>query len=109
MADLPPDFLRFWQAYPRHEARKDALKAWGQIQPDADTVTQMIATLAWQSVSEAWRKEDGLYIPLPASWLRGERWTDELPKAQQVKQAERVGLRAYHTAVEQVWAERKRG
>lgn len=27
--------------------------------------------------SKGWRKEDGEFIPHPATWLRGERWEDQ--------------------------------
>ena len=28
--------------------------------------------------SDQWRKHDGQFIPYPATWLRQERWDDEL-------------------------------
>ena len=31
-------------------------------------------------LSEGWKKDRGRYIPLPASWLNGKRWEDELPE-----------------------------
>ena len=31
-----------------------------------------------QKASFDWQKENGRYIPLPATWLNGKRWEDEL-------------------------------
>ena len=70
-----PDFADFYALFPRHEARKDALKAWGQM-TEADRLQAIIAIAAWRPVFQQ-RGVD--YTPLPATWLRGERYTDELP------------------------------
>jgi hypothetical protein len=73
-------FAQFWAAYPRRVARKDALKAWTALRPSPDLVAQMLATLAWQRRSHDWTKDGGAYVPYPATWIRGERWTDEEPQ-----------------------------
>jgi len=70
------NFLRFWEAYPRRQARIDAVKAWNQIRPDAGTVEAILAALEWQR--ETW--DSPQFIPLPASYLRGHRWEDERPE-----------------------------
>lgn len=69
---LEESFKRFWEAYPRHEARKDAFKAWGQLKPDAPLVERILENLKTRKWPERIR-----HIPLPASYLRGYRWTDE--------------------------------
>lgn len=69
-------FQDFWELYPRREARKDAVKAWDRIGP-ADRVAALVALLDWRRVWQA--RADYRYTPLPATWLNGERWTDELP------------------------------
>lgn len=72
-----PRWLRFWRAFPKHVAKKEARRAWAQLAPDAETVDRMLATLAWQAQQPEWTKDGGQYIPYPASWLRAERWDDE--------------------------------
>lgn len=72
-----PNFARFWDAYPKRVAKKDARKAWLDLNPAEAMVDQMIATLRWQSRQPAWLKDGGAFIPYPASWIRSERWTDE--------------------------------
>ena len=32
-----------------------------------------------QSHSEQWLKDEGRYIPHPATWINGRRWEDEQP------------------------------
>ena len=69
-------FEEFYAKYPRKEARKDAIKAWGQIGPvgQAKALAAIDAHAArWKALGTA--KE---FIPLPASWLRGERYEDEI-------------------------------
>lgn len=66
-------FDEFWSAYPRRQAKKDAMKAWAQI--PANQHEQILRAVPVHCRSKQW--QDG-YIPLPATWLRGERWTDEI-------------------------------
>ena len=66
-------FAAFWAAYPKRQARKDALKAWGQLRPSAEVQQAILDALQWQV--PAW--PDLAYAPLPATYLRGDRWTDE--------------------------------
>jgi hypothetical protein len=42
-------------------------------------LAELLAALEWQCKSSNWRKDGGQFIPLPASWLNGERWKDEKP------------------------------
>ena len=72
-----PTFDDFWTLFPRREAKKDAAKAWTQINP-ADYVPILVAIVEWRKIWYA-QMRDSRMIPLPATWLRGERWTDEIP------------------------------
>ena len=69
-------FLEFWALYPRKRARKEALVAWAKV-PLSER-EKILPALAAQRRSEDWRKDGGRFIPYPATWLRGERWDDEL-------------------------------
>lgn len=77
MANLD-GFEQFYAAYFRRDARKDAIKAWGQVDGDAH-LDAILAALAWQTPD--YLKKERQFRPLPASWLRGERWDDEHPQA----------------------------
>jgi uncharacterized protein YdaU (DUF1376 family) len=74
-----PDFLRFWDAYPRHKAKGDARRAWAKLKPDTDLVDTILAALAWQRKQHDWTKDGGKWIPYPATWLNDEGWEDEHP------------------------------
>ena len=68
------DFLAFWARYPRRTAKRDAWKAWQQ---EAPPLADVLAALDWQIPQPQWQKEDGQFIPYPASWLRAGRWEDQ--------------------------------
>ena len=68
----------FYTLFPRHEARKDALKAWSRMS-ESDRLAAVTAIADWRQVWKAQGREQHL-IPLPATWLNGERWTDEVPR-----------------------------
>lgn len=74
-------FDLFWQAYPRKEAKKDALRAWGKLDPDDKLLGTILAALKVQAKSEQWTRQGVRYIPYPATWLNGERWADEVKAA----------------------------
>lgn len=70
-------FSSFWAIYPRREAKKDAARAWSQV-PVSIWPAVITAAVAWRRVWAGQGRETN-HIPLPATWLRGERWEDELP------------------------------
>lgn len=84
---MPPEFMTpfqvFYAGYPRKQARKDAEKAWNQLNPDTALAQLMIDQVEVQKRSAQWQRG---FIPLAATWIRGERWNDQLPlaKAQRV-------------------------
>lgn len=68
----------FWTLYPRHEAKKDALKAWSRLN-ESDRTAAVCAIADWRQVWRAQGRDTHL-IPLAATWLNGERWEDEVPR-----------------------------
>jgi len=85
-------FGQFWQAYPRKTARKDAIKAWGQLKPDTDLQEKILDSIAKQKYCAQWLRDNGEAIPYPASFIRGERWNDEVEKVRSAELAEDRGL-----------------
>ena len=69
-------FEDFWRIYPRRVARKDAMKAWARIK--AAEYPKILGAVVRARCTDQWQRDDGRFIPYPASYLRGERWTDEL-------------------------------
>ncbi len=88
-----PEFLSFWDAYPRKNAKGDAWRAWKRIKPMPDTGT-ILSAVARDIASAEWQRDNGAYIPHPASWLNGRRWEDEgmLPIATQPTQKARESV-----------------
>lgn len=67
-------FMEFWAMYPKKVGKDCALKSWNTKKPPID---KCLFTLGWQIKSADWLKENGKYIPMPATWLNQGRWNDE--------------------------------
>lgn len=70
-------FSDWYRAYPKKKNRGDAEKAWKAVQVTPAIFRQMMAALSWQVQSHDWVKQDGQFIPYPASYLRAKGWEDE--------------------------------
>jgi len=71
-------FDTFWEAYPNKKAKQSAKKAWNKLKPTADLFGRIMAAVDRQKHSVDWTKDNGAYIPHPATWLNGGRWDDEI-------------------------------
>lgn len=79
-AETADRFARFWAAYPRKEAKKNAEAAFRMINPDEDLLARMLESIAKWAKSEQWTKDGQAFIPHPSTWLNGRRWEDEPPR-----------------------------
>ena len=68
-------FLSFWDMYPNKKSKGAAFKAFKKIKP-AEYPSIKFGLMAAKS-SEAWTKNNGQFIPHPASWLNARGWEDE--------------------------------
>lgn len=78
------DFVVWYTAYPRHEAKDDAERAWVKRAKAGDLppLAEMLATIGWQKRAGCLRPEfaDGRsLIPLPATYLNKGRFKDARP------------------------------
>ena len=75
------DFAAFWQGYPRKVGKGAALRAWATAaiaEAGEDLLLRKcLAALKWQRYSRDWKKDDGVFIPHPATYLNGQRYLDE--------------------------------
>lgn len=71
------DFDAFWKVYPRKVGKKDAKKAFEKALKSTDAETMIRAVIAQKS-SGQWTRDNGQYIPNPATWLNQGRWDDEI-------------------------------
>lgn len=69
-------FDEFWKAYPKKVAKTQALKAWSKLKPNAELQQVILNALERQKQSVQWQKDNGQFIPYPATWLNGRRWED---------------------------------
>jgi hypothetical protein len=74
------EFENFWSVYPRKTGKTSAWTVWKKIKPSAGTRVAMKLTIEAFKKSEDWTKDNGQYIPHPATWLRQGRWEDEIAK-----------------------------
>lgn len=70
------EFGEFWKAYPKKIGKQAAAKAWRKIEVRPPLPKILAAILLAQS-TEQWQKENGQFIPNPATWLNQGRWDDE--------------------------------
>ena len=69
------DFDAFWTLYPRKEGKGQARRAFTSA---AKKIGANAVIDGLKSHLEALKAKERQFIPLPATWLNGERWTDEL-------------------------------
>lgn len=68
------EFEKFWSAYPRKEGKQKARAAFEKVTVSLDILLDAIEQ---QKKSAQWCKENGQFIPHPATWLNGKRWEDQ--------------------------------
>lgn len=78
-------FDKFWQAYPKKVSKKQAQKSWKKINPSLELFEKILKALEMVKQTEQWKKDNGKFIPYPATWLNQERWTDEINMMQNIK------------------------
>lgn len=74
-------FEKFWKAYPKKSGKGAAEKAWKKIKKPSETIELILTAIEWQRKSPQWTKENGQYIPNPATYINQRRWEDEIEGA----------------------------
>ena len=77
-------FDAFWREYPKRRAKGNAEKAFAKIKPSEQLFEAIMNGLKRAKTSEDWQKDNGKYIPYPATWLNGKRWEDEYTTSKEV-------------------------
>jgi len=70
-------FNIFWAAYPKKRNKGQAEKAFEKVAPDEQLMAVILTSIEQATKSAQWLKEDGQYIPYPATWLNAKGWEDE--------------------------------
>ena len=88
-------FEQFWAAYPKKQAKQDAVKAFRSAKLKPEQLQSVLQDIQRRRASAEWTKDGGQFVPLPATYLRGKRWEDT-PVSQQdgtVERQLRPGMR----------------
>jgi hypothetical protein len=75
----PEHFATFWQAWPKKEARADALKAFAKLSPADQAAAASRADTWLASRPDLADPTRYRFIPHATTWLNQERWADEAP------------------------------
>jgi len=69
-------FASFWQTYPKKIAKPAALKAYRAAKVKDPLLGIILSDIETRKQSDDWTKENGKYIPNPATYLNQRRWED---------------------------------
>lgn len=77
-------FEVFWEIYPKKVGKQDARRAYERATKGKgpDFKNKILKALEDQKKSEQWTRENGRFIPHPATWLNQGRWDDQLEPAE---------------------------
>jgi hypothetical protein len=67
------NFDEFWDVYPNHSGKAQALKAWNKHKPDLNVILQ---ALVWQKETDGWKRG---FVPMASTYINNARWEDESP------------------------------
>ncbi len=70
-------FDEFWTAYPKKVGKKAAWSSWNKLRPDAELHDKIMTAIGKARATNQWQRENGRFIPNPATWLNQGRWDDE--------------------------------
>ena len=79
-------FNTFWKIYPKKVGKGKCEEWFKKNKPSEALTNTIINAVEDQKKSPQWIKEDGQFIPNPATWLNQKRWGDSLEvKIEEVK------------------------
>ena len=65
----------FWSSYPKKIGKAAARKAWRKAK-GKPRLGELLESINAQKKTEQWQKDNGQFIPHPATWLNQGRWDD---------------------------------
>lgn len=72
----PVGFASFYAVYPKKTAKPNAIKAFKSAKLKAGEIDSILTDIETRKHSDDWTKENGKYIPNPATYLNQRRWED---------------------------------
>lgn len=76
-------FERFWEVWPNRIRRQEAEEAF-MLAGVTDELIEQVVSAVERSRNTLWADMEPRYMPSPASWIKGRRWEDEIPDAEQL-------------------------
>ncbi len=77
-SEYSKEFEMFWSSYPRKIGKGFAWKAWKKISGVKKIYEVIIESVEKHKTKDSqWKKEKGVFIPHPATFLNQSRWEDE--------------------------------
>lgn len=79
-----PDFIRFFENYPRHRQvkRGSALEEWNKNRDVLPPIEELLLILGRHKQKKSWLKDDGKYVETPTKWLKAKCWKDVIPEGE---------------------------
>lgn len=71
-------FEEFYKNYPNKKGKHRAFRWFKTHKPDEKLVAKMIRATNLQKQTFQWKKQNGKFIPHPATWLNGGSWENEI-------------------------------
>lgn len=69
-------FESFWNLYPKKSQKKKSEDKWNAL--TLEIQDGILKDLSVRIKTVDWTKEKGRYVPMPTTYLNGERWNDEI-------------------------------
>ena len=82
-------FMRFYNAYPRHDKPVDAWKAFKSLKPSDELLEAIIADVSERKEKHT-QWQDKKYIPLPAGYLRSAGYEGEIYNEEEERSAKKT-------------------
>jgi hypothetical protein len=82
---LKEGFNRFWDAFPKKTKKIEASEEWFKLKPSIQLMDQIISKVISFKESKEWKKDDGVFVPNPKSFIKNKRWLDEIKVEPQEK------------------------
>jgi len=89
---IQKQFDQFYLSYPKRVQKSVALKSWIKLSPSPSLFQAILKDIEKKKKSRNWLKDDGQYIPYPATYLNQRRWEDEEEQKESLKERLYYGL-----------------
>ena len=80
-------FEEFWASYPKKKSKEAARRAFEKLSrsKSAPSIDRLLESVKEHMRTPEWQKQDGQFIPYPATYLNAGSYDDEITPAQNIK------------------------